>query len=432
MLEQAIEYFKSGNYQQAHDLFEQMLEDEPDNGEVLFMLSMTAEQTQDLDTAHGFISRAVNVHADNPLYQHALGGIEMKRRQPKAALAAFSKAAELDANFTEAQVAIGYCHIVTGEFAKAETSLRIALQADSDHVPALTNLGTALLEQGKNAQAMSYLRQAVELQPDYAAAQAQLGRAFLLDGNVAFASQCFSNALAQHPNSPQLHELQIHAYRQAGLHEEAAKSAKKVLELGVETPEALFVLAQDAEAGNRLGRADNLYSRAIRIAPERTEFKLAYGAFLLQCGRYSDACGRLKPMIDDPAFAPNARLLYARACLEDGRHEESLATLDEGFENAWPKEASIIAAAALHASGETESALQKILPLDTSADIDLALFKAELQIALEDHAAAQATLKLVDKDELDEKYLRRFNALTAAALHGLGDYEAALAAVSIY
>ncbi len=429
MIEQALEHYRAGRWSEAESLFRQMLEDEPDNPEVLFMLSLVCRQQNDLDEAAEHIGRAVQIHPQNATYHHALGSVALQRQDLPDALAAFGKAVDLDPNYTEAQTAIAYCHLLNRDYATAENAARIALRAKPDHAPALVNLGIALLEQEQAANAIGYLQQAVQLEPENAGAQMQLGRAFMSRNQAAFAAQCFKNALERSPSNIELLQLHANAREKIGDFEGAVENYRSVLDQGVETADTLGGLARlTARIGD--GRAaENLFLRALHVAPDRHDVRLSYARYLYEQERYRDAYSRLRPIVESDADLPKAGLLLAETAFHLGRIDEALNLVKPLLTAAdVPADARLLLARILFAQSENAAAvsqLDKLLAMDTPPVEAQLLQLARLSVTQDWSAASDLLAQLRRRPDLTASQRRRVSCVDAQVMHHQEKYQSA-------
>lgn len=380
MIEEALEHYQAGRYADAEALYRQMLEDEPDNPEVHFMLAMTRQQQSDLDAAATHLQQAIKAHAGNPTYHYALASVQIQRGELDRAVAAFSKATELDPNYLEAQSGLGYAHLSRRDWARAESALRSALRIDDSHLPTMVNMGIALLEQGRVDDALGYLQRAAQLDSGHAGAQLHLGRAFLAKGNAAFALQCFENTLSHHPDNADVLSLYAQAQERSGQLDAAADTYRRMLDLGEERSEALVGLSALHRRGGDRAAAESLLRRAIRKTEGDPAVEAELARLLLDEGRAGEAVDRLRPLVSSATASPALRLLLARAYFAADQTKAALDTLQPLLtEQTASPVAQALFARILFASGNTEAGekqLDRLLEAD-APPADALLLRAE-------------------------------------------------------
>ena len=429
MIEEAQEHFTSGNFAAAEVLYRRMLEDEPDNPQVLFMLSLVRQQQNDLEEPLELLRRAIQVQPGNPSLHYSLGQVHLRRNELTGAEQSFHKAAGIDPNFTAAQNGIAVVEISRGRFAAAEHALRKALKSEPENTQVLINLGIALLEQQNAGDAIVHLQQVVSREPENMTAQLFLGRAFLAAGNSGFAIKCFENVLAQRPDNVQVLLLLGSARYQSGQYADAVKSYRKLLQLGQESAETTAGLARShAALGNDI-EARGLFVRALRLANNEESLLLDFADLQLQQGNYADVISRLEGRCAQAADSARMTRVLAEAKLNSGDAAAAMNLLQPlpGAEHVEPGE-RLLLVRALHASGAKEEAhaqLQTLLEQDPQP-VDAVLYSVERLRERGDHAVAIHRLRSIQRrHDLTHQQRQSAVALLGDALHQGGNYQAA-------
>ena len=104
-----------------------------------------------------------------------LGAIYKTLGHMTDALAAGSKAVELDPKDNQGHNALGVILEDLGRFEEAEASYRLAITLKYDYPEAHYNLGITLDQLGKSEEAETSYKKAIDLKPDYAEAYTHLG-----------------------------------------------------------------------------------------------------------------------------------------------------------------------------------------------------------------------------------------------------------------
>jgi tetratricopeptide (TPR) repeat protein len=429
MIEEALEHYRNGNYSAAEVLYRKMLEDEPDNPEVLFMLSLVRQGQDDFEEPVDLLTRALRVQPENPSLHYTLGSVQLRRRKLAEAEQAFHKATGIDPNFVEAQNGIATVELARGRFAAAEHALRKALKSDPNHIQALINMGVALLEQGKTDDAIGYLQQVTMVEPDNTAAQVHLGRAFVVAGSPGFAIRCFENALDQKPDSKEVLKLLASARMETRQFKEAAENYRRVLFLGEELPETVASLARAEYALDNFREAEGVFLRAMRLAPNQEGLTLDFARLLLEQGRNREVIQRLEGKIESAEDPDRMCRLVAEAKLASGDTPGAMELLRPMLsEGALSDDMRLLFARALLASGEREAAdaqidrlLEAEMPQVDAVQLRVRehLEDGDLESAIEHLRAIQRRLDLKPRQRL------KAVALLADTLHKTGQYQAA-------
>lgn len=431
MIEEAWQHLKSGNHAAAEALYRQMLADEPENPEVLYLLALCRQGQNDLDAPLELLGTAIRVQPGNPTLHHTLGMIQLQRRDLNNAERSFHAAVGIDPNFAAAQNGIAAVELARGRFAAAEQSLRKALRSEPDNLQVLLNMGIALLEQDQTLDAVAYLQRVIDHQPDNYFALFHLGRAFLAMDNPGFAAGAFEKAASLQPLAADVVVLLAQAQSRNGQHREAARSYRRALDLGVENVQIMSGMARALAAQGRFRESGGAYLRALRLSagPEQEEVLLEFAADLLQQQRYSEVIQRLQDRIENASNPARMTRILAEATLYSGDALAARDLLRPLLASGAPDDAArLLLARALHQAGEKEAAKAQLDRLLQSENppVDAILFGAGDQLAERDLAGAIGRLRQVQRrHDLSHAQRQRAVTLLAHALHQAGEYQAA-------
>jgi tetratricopeptide (TPR) repeat protein len=325
MIEEALQHLKSGNFAAAEALYRKMLEDEPHNPEVLYMLAIARQGQNDLDAPVEFLNRALRVQPGNPTLHHTLGMVQLQRRDLNEAERSFHAAVGIDPNFAAAQNGIATVELARGRYAAAEQSLRKALRAEPDNPQVLLNMGIAMLQQERAADAIGFLQRVIDQDADHSAALFHLGRAFMAAGNPGFAVGALERAAQLQPRvnatwSSDIWLALAEAQSVNQQHDAAASSYRKALDLGVENVRTLGGMARALAAQGRYRESEGAYLRAMRLSQdsEHEAVLLDFAADLMQQKRYPEVIQRLQPRLATANDQPRMIRMLAEASLANG------------------------------------------------------------------------------------------------------------------
>ncbi len=393
MIEQALEHYEKGEYDKAHALYRQMLDDEPDNHQVLYMLALCEQRTGQFAAARERLAACVRLAPAVAPYHYALGGLEMRLGNPAEALASYRRAAETNPNHAAAHMGTGYVLLSMKRYDEAIDALRTALRADPDLDPAYAHLGVALLDSGRTEEAARHLQEAVNRKPDDPYPQIHLGRAFLAMGRHAFAAQCLRNALQHYSDQYPLWIWLGQALLGTGEPREALAAFSRSLELGPETAEALDGIATaNLELGDNEAALVAL-SRLRQKQPGVPEHRLRAAAAARRLGRYSEALAELAPLGE----LPEAIRSRAAVLLDQQRPEAALAAMDHWPAGLADAEIEALRLDAHLRCGDAPAARLALAAFEAAGGppVMVVLFRARLALAENDPAGAA---DLLDSD----------------------------------
>jgi len=431
MIEEALQNMQSGNFAAAEVLFRKMLEDEPDNPEVLYMLALARRNQGDFDSPVELLTHALRAQPQNPTLHHTLGMVRLHRRELDEAEQAFFAAVGIDPNFAAAQNGIATVDLARGRYAAAEQSLRKALRAEPDNLQVQLNMGIAMLQQERAGDAISWLQRVVDQQPENHFALFHLGRAFMLSGNPGFAAGAYQKAAQLQPAVAETWAALGDAQSRNQQHADAAASYRRALDLGLENAHTLAGMARALGAQKRFRESEGAWLRALRLSAgeEQEKLLLEFAASLLQQQRFADVVQRLGPRLDTANDQPRLARMLAEAQLALGNAAAARELLRPLLAEGAPDDAArLMLARALHATGESEASraqLERLLQSD-NPPLEAILFDAESRAADGELANAIESLRGVQRRH-DLSHVQRQSAvrLLATALHRQGDYRSA-------
>ncbi len=218
-LEQGAALLQGGRFQEAAQVFAQLLRQDAESVQARLGLAQAALGSGEGDAAVAWYSDACRVAPLDPAPAHALGEQLLNRGLYAQALPVYARlygemhardratvlhhafclehagdideairlyreALALHPNFMEAHVNLAGVLWRVGDYNGAEAHARSAVALAPDHPYAVRILGTALLHQSRPAEAEAVLRRALQLKPGFALASIDLALAQLLAGNM--------------------------------------------------------------------------------------------------------------------------------------------------------------------------------------------------------------------------------------------------------
>jgi tetratricopeptide (TPR) repeat protein len=206
----AIEYYQSGDLQQAENICRKILRKEPNNADALHCLGVIYSQRGEHDRAIDYIKRALQIDPEFADAYNNLGNIFQEIKQLDEAIASYEKALQIKPHSSKTYYNLGICLQEKGQLDEAIRCYREALQLNFNTFGLFNNLGLALEEKGQLDEAINYYQNAISLNPSFAEAYYNLGNA-LKD------KEHFDQALASYKKALQLNPNYADAYNNLGL-----------------------------------------------------------------------------------------------------------------------------------------------------------------------------------------------------------------------
>jgi protein O-GlcNAc transferase len=296
----ADRFYSFGALGPARQLYEEILQEHPDNTEVWCRF--------------GQVHRSLGRHAD--------------------AVACYRRALALRPDNSTQHNNLGAVLLAQGQAAEAVACFREALRLQPDHAEAHNNLGAALLSQSRPDEATACFREALRLRPDYAAAHSNLGHGLAAQGRLEEAVDSYRKSVQLQPDFARAWCRLGSTLRDLGRQEEAGASFERVLQLQPAEPAALNELAALRLAQGRAAEAVAYYERLLRLRPDATAACNNLGLALLDQGRPEEAALSFRQSLYLQPELAEAHNNLGLALMNHGRREEALASFRQALDLA--------------------------------------------------------------------------------------------------
>ena len=193
--DRAFELHQRGELEQARELYQQALDQQPDTPDLIYMLGVLASQQKDYAQAIARIQAAIALRPDQPIYHYNLAKAFKANKQPKQAKASFEQALELDPENAKAHFQLA---LLLQRLNQAETALphfQAAIRHQPDTIDHYFRFGEALQQTRQHAQAMAVFLQGLKVSPDHGPSHRNLGLACQMSGKPLQALEHYQRAL---------------------------------------------------------------------------------------------------------------------------------------------------------------------------------------------------------------------------------------------
>ncbi len=165
LLAEAKLFHDARQYQQAFDLLDQAVKQQPDEPDLLYEHGMLAEKINRLDVMEKSLRAVIKLRPNNPHAYNALGySLADRNLRLKEALALAEKALTLEPDNAAIIDSLGWAHYRLGNLAKAAEFLQRAQQLQPE-AEILVHFGEVLWMQGKHDEAKKVWRDARSKEP---------------------------------------------------------------------------------------------------------------------------------------------------------------------------------------------------------------------------------------------------------------------------
>ncbi|MBM3992910.1 MAG: tetratricopeptide repeat protein [Planctomycetes bacterium] len=174
---QAQDAMSRGQYQEARQLYLQLLGLQPDNPDVHYGLATVFFLVGDAESAAHHFKQVIRLDPLRAAAYVNLGAVQNRLEQHDEALATLRKAIQLDPNRAEGYYNMGLVYKQLGQLDMAVNAYREAIRINPRMYDAHYNLGNIFLEREQYHQAIAHYKQALEIRPDWPKGKAALDSA---------------------------------------------------------------------------------------------------------------------------------------------------------------------------------------------------------------------------------------------------------------
>ena len=224
--------------------------------------SLTSER--DRDVLRSFAKR---IDPSDAGAHNNLGVLYYNKGLLGEAVAAFSRALELDGKMQVAQRNLEIAYFNTGYYDRRVSELRDRLRLQADDRDARWELGRTYALLGQVDNAVAEFSELLRFYPDDVGAIMQLGLAEKGSGDLEDAQRWFARALALDPASAIIQFYLGEVLYNRGLNDEALNALKRSIELAPDNPDAHYLLGFVLGDMGRHDDAQKATKRAIQLNP---------------------------------------------------------------------------------------------------------------------------------------------------------------------
>jgi tetratricopeptide (TPR) repeat protein len=285
---------------------------EPDSEEVVLNLARLYAESGDI--AHAVkVIEAVPVNDRSPKMEVALGAAYDQLKQPKDAIAAYQRAADMDPGDAHTLDALGQALLADNQLDEALKQFKLLAESDPEDTEALVHIGEIQRRQGKYEDALATIRKARKQDPS--SLEAGYNEALLLDvlGRFDEAAQTYEKMvdLTSHANGAYTNEEKTNrgfflerlgqVYHEENKTDQAIATYQKMIDLGGDT--ALRGLEAQIEVygeAKMFDKAVELAHKAVESKPKDLDLKLMLAGTLVEQGKNEEALTMTKGLLDNP------------------------------------------------------------------------------------------------------------------------------------
>ncbi len=244
-LKRAVEFHQAGRFRKAEALYQEVLADDPKNGQALQFFGALCYALGEWDRAAKHISEALKIIGPHPGLLSNLGLAWHQLQRYDRAVVCFARALQLAPDFLDARYNLGRSFIASGQPEEAFASLQAVLQKNPNDHQVLCEMGKALVAAKRYREALPYWQKAILINPDYAPAYNGLGNTLRTLGLYVEAERSLQFAVQLDPGLVSKVENSLGIlYQGWGDYDEAEKHYRKALSLDQTSCQGFYDLAR--------------------------------------------------------------------------------------------------------------------------------------------------------------------------------------------
>ncbi len=191
----AVENHQKNNLEAAINLYNKILETDPNNSTVYYNLGLAYDEKKYFDDAIKYYKKVIEIDPNFLSAHFNLGIIYKKLGEVEKEIICYEKTISINPNHSKANNNLGLAFKKLGEYSKAKKYYETAIKADPNLVEAHNNLGTILSELGDSDQAIISYENANKINPNLEFTNNNLGKIYKEIGDQKKSVEFFQKSL---------------------------------------------------------------------------------------------------------------------------------------------------------------------------------------------------------------------------------------------
>lgn len=320
---QAITGHQAGHFREAERLYKEILNNQPDYDEALFLLGLLAQQEGRLAEARNFIERALVLRPDHADYLNGLGTVLADMDLKSEAIDVYQRAIQADSTIDEYYLNLGNVYQAQENHEAAIRQYQQALRINPDSADTYNNIAGAQRALKRNEDAIESYKRAISLRPDFYEAYFNLAGIYGQLNENDTAIEYYHNTLSINPDFTAAHLNLGLLYVSMERTEDAYKIFQDTLARFPEEPQLYEQLGQLYLDQNQPDKALEIFSQALSRWPEddMNALRLATALFFENCLPEAEAL--LKTLLQNNPGNSKAHCQMGNVMQESGRYPEA-------------------------------------------------------------------------------------------------------------
>ncbi len=283
----------------------------------------SAVLARDFELAIRLFKRLLQEFPDNLELLHELATTYIRSEQDEQALAIYQQILQKDRNDYGALIGLGGIYRRMGRFEESVNVLERALSLDGDSVQTFYTLGFTYKQMGHFDDALECFDHVIEQNPGDILAYNHLGTIHSLRGDSKNAVASYRRGLQLDANHPILHYNLAQEYEKLGYYDEVISEYEAALRAKPGWSDAINSYALFLMSHNQHKEAYNILCQGIEVTPENIHLQRSMGMVQLKRSEYHDAGQRFETVLRQEEADSHSLLGLADVYSHEGRNEES-------------------------------------------------------------------------------------------------------------
>ena len=299
-LDLAINHHKKGNFLNAEDLYNKILEVNPEHFQAIFLLGSLSAQINKYDKAIQLLQKAIQINPNHADSYFNLGNVFKDIGDHSNAANYFQKAIQINPAYAAAYNNLGIVLNISGQRQQSIDCYKKAIEINPAYAGAYNNLGNVYNETGMYPEAIECYQKAINLDSNYIDAQKNL---HLLSKKLNDNEKQIDIESGQRITIKQAFDLAV-KYHEEQNFLKAQSIYIKILEEEPEHFKSIFMLGTLTAQLKKIDIAKQLFEKAIEINPDFAEAHYNLGVVFKESGDNQKAMNSYKKAIElDPDYA---------------------------------------------------------------------------------------------------------------------------------
>jgi tetratricopeptide (TPR) repeat protein len=325
----AYQYYQTGNFHQAKNTCAEILKEQPNNEEIIYLLGIVYVKLEEYVLAMQSLKKSLQFNPNNVYACVVLGAVYQRQGEVDEAITCYKKALQINPNLADVHNNLGSLLREKKQFNEAIVCYQTALKINPDYIHTYINMANIFLEIKQLDEAITCCQKAIQINPNVDEAYAKIGLALTDMGRSDEANSFYRKANQLNPNNRIALYGLCTILQCKGQLDEASQYYHKLLELDPNYAKAHYGLGFTFRDKGQLDEAINCFQKAIKLKPTFIEAHIGLGSAFLKKGQIDEASTSYQNAIELDSDNPIAHHDWAFCLI-------SLGDLSHGWkEHQW-------------------------------------------------------------------------------------------------